>query len=124
MTGGFRPCWVCEYLVSQLLERELHSLSAQGLTGGEGGGTMMDGRVALAIGYSPQLSAGLCFLRGRVVCPIHSLLLVGSLSYTSLAPQVAALLTDTVSAQSSLVPGLVLCSCFQPVAGCQEGQMG
>lgn len=60
MTGGFRPCLIVQALVSQLLERGTSAFTFcfKRLTGGEGGGTMMDRRVALAIGYSPQLSLG------------------------------------------------------------------
>ena len=60
MTGGFRPCLIVRALVSQLLKRgtSAFTFSFKRLTGGEGGGPMMDGRVALTIGYSPQLSLG------------------------------------------------------------------
>lgn len=47
---------------------------------------MMDRRVALTIGYSPQLSLGCVSMWGRVMC-IHSLRLVGNAIFSSLAPQ-------------------------------------
>lgn len=87
MTGRFCPCLIVCTLVSQLLERgtSAFTFSFKSLTGGEGGGMMMDGRVVLTIGYSPQLALG-CFLMGRVTC-ISSLHLVGNAIFSSLAPQ-------------------------------------